>query len=327
MANLIPRTYKQGDESEILRLFKRAFGRELDLNYWNWRFRDNTEGKLQIELMFDSNLIAGHYAVSPVRMICDGKSVLTALSNYTMTHPDYGRRGIFTTLAERLYERIVREGGEFVWGFPNQNSYHGFINRLNWIPVKDISTLMLNAGEFKPAPLKKKFEVEEINYFGPEFDGLWVSLKDKYVGLFRYFVERNVQYLNWRFMKNPRYKYKIFCAKEGMNYLGYSVVKFYEDEEQVLGDIVDIFCAFDRDGFQFLIGESVEYLSQRATKICCWMNEGCEFYRYLKDMGFKESAFVTHFAVRPLSNFAERECRYLAEYANWYLTMGDSDVY
>jgi hypothetical protein len=57
------------------------------------------------------------------------------------------------------------------------------------------------------------------------------------------------------------------------------------------------------------------------------MNESCEFYRYLNEMGFKESSFVTHFGVRPLSYFAERERRYLSEYRNWYLTMGDSDVY
>lgn len=327
MGDLIPRAYTQGDEAKILRLYQLAYGRDLDLNYWNWRFRDNPEDKLQIELMFDGTLIAGHYAVSPVRIICDGKPILTALSNYTMTHPDYGRRGIFTVLAERLYDRIVPEGGEFVWGFPNQNSYHGFINRLKWVLVKDISTLVLKTGEFNFAPLKNGFASGEVKSFGPEFDDFWVSQKDKYAGHFRYFLERNAKYLNWRFTKNPKYPYKIFFAREGIYYLGYSVVKFYEAEEEVVGDIVDIFCTFDKEVFQFLIGKSVAYLSQKATKICCWMNEGCVFFRYLNEMGFRESPFITHFGVRPLSDFAEGERRYLSEYKNWYLTMGDSDVY
>ncbi len=327
MGDLIPRAYKPGDEREILRLYQLAFGRDLDLSYWNWRFRDNPEGKLQIELMFDGNSIAGHYAVSPVRMVCDGKPALTALSNYTMTHPDYGRKGIFTILAERLYDRIVTEGGEFVWGFPNKNSYHGFFHRLNWSWVKDISTLMVKAGEFKSPPWKSRLEAGEVNSFGPEFDVLWMEQRDQYANLFRYFAARDTKYLNWRFVQNPRYPYKIFFAKEGVHYLGYSVVKFYEDEDQVFGDIVDIFCTFDKDVFQFLIGTSVEYLSQKAAKICCWMNEGCVFYGYLRDMGFQESPFLTHFGVRPLSATAQGERAYLTEYKNWYLTMGDSDVY
>ena len=151
--------------------------------------------------------------------------------------------------------------------------------------------------------------------------------KGEYAGLFRYFVERDSKYLNWRFIKNPRYRYKIFCAKKGRLFLGYSAVKFYEDQEQVFGDIVDIFCPFDRDLFQFLIWESVNYLSLKAETICCWMNEHCEFHRYLHEMGFQDGSFITHFGVRPLSDLAEVERRYLTEYRNWYLTMGDSDVY
>jgi len=328
MADLCLRTYKEGDELQILELFKQTFGRDMGIDYWNWRFRDNVEGKIQIELMYDEELLVGHYAVAPAKMNFNNKLALTALSNNTMINPDYGRRGIFTKLASNLYARIKDYGVQLVWGFPNQASYHGFVHRLNWLPIKDIPTLTLSKDNLKHFNLAQpKHKVETISHFDPAFDDLWDRLRNEFASRFRYFVVRDSKYLNWRYVQNPKYQYKIFCVRKGDNYLGYAVTKFYSGGEQLMGDIVDIFCIFDKDVFLSLIQESINYLSQSASQICCWMNESCQFYEYLKEAGFVESSFVTHFGARPLLSLAEGEREYLAHYSNWYLTMGDSDVY
>ena len=328
MTDLYLSGYKGVDEHQIVQLFKQAFNRDMGLDYWNWRFKGNVEGKIQIDLMFDGELLVGHYAVSPIRMICNGKSILTGLSNNSMTHPDYGRRGIFKTLASSLYSRITNEGVELVWGFPNQASYYGFMHRLGWLPIKDMPMLTLSKDNLKHFNLAQpKHKVETISHFDPAFDNLWERLRDEFASRFRYFVVRDSKYLNWRYGQNPMYHYKILCIREGDDYLGYAVTKFYNGGEQLIGDIVDTFCVSDKEVFLSLIHQSISYLSQTASQICCWMNESCQFYEYLREAGFVESSFVTHFGARPLSNLAEEEREYLADYSNWYLTMGDSDVY
>ena len=86
--------YAPGDEDAILDLFAATFGQVLDMASWRWRYQDNPYGGTLIELMWDGDTLAGQYAVSPINMSIGGQIVPCALSLDTMTHPEYGRRGI-----------------------------------------------------------------------------------------------------------------------------------------------------------------------------------------------------------------------------------------
>ena len=131
------KAYKLGDELKIIELFEQSFGKKMSLEYWKWRFSDNPfTSNIFIDLMWDNDLLVGHYAVSPVEMILEDKKILTALSMTTMTHPQYGGKGIFSKLAENLYKRLTEEGYTMVWGFPNNNSHYGFNKNLNNIITK-----------------------------------------------------------------------------------------------------------------------------------------------------------------------------------------------
>ncbi|GAA4094468.1 GNAT family N-acetyltransferase [Mucilaginibacter panaciglaebae] len=72
------------------------------------------------------------YGVIPTLLWYDGKSILAAQSADTMTHPGYRNLGLFTRLANHTYTLCKQEGIRVVFGFPNQNSLPGFINKLNW---------------------------------------------------------------------------------------------------------------------------------------------------------------------------------------------------
>jgi hypothetical protein len=88
------------------------------------------------------------YGVIPCFMLIDGKEVLCAQSADTMTHTDYRNKGLFVQLANRTFELCTQVGIKFLFGFPNQNSLPGFVNKLGWqmtaqmdcfvIPVKAI---------------------------------------------------------------------------------------------------------------------------------------------------------------------------------------------
>lgn len=75
---------------------------------------------------------AAYYGVFPMAVQFGEHVVLAAQSGDTMTHPDHRGKGLFIDLAKRTYATARDEGIQFVFGFPNENSYPGFSRKLDW---------------------------------------------------------------------------------------------------------------------------------------------------------------------------------------------------
>jgi hypothetical protein len=72
-----------------------------------------------------------YYGVIPCFFQLNGKKVVAAQSADTMTHPDHRKKGLFQNLALKTYALAAELDIKFVFGFPNQDSYPGFM-KLNW---------------------------------------------------------------------------------------------------------------------------------------------------------------------------------------------------
>lgn len=148
------RDYAEGDETAIVPLFERVFGRPMgaseSIEHWRWEFARNPTGPEAIELVWDGERLVGQYAVSPRKVWFCGEARLAALSLDTMTDPDYGRQGIFSASAEACYAAMRERGFDFVFGFPNANSIHGFEKYLRWKTVMPtpVHVKALDVGEF-----------------------------------------------------------------------------------------------------------------------------------------------------------------------------------
>jgi hypothetical protein len=86
---------------------------------------------------------AAYYGVFPCKVLAEGKSVLAAQSGDTMTHPYHRGKGLFIKLAVKTYELCRSLGIGFVFGFPNENSYPGFVKKLAWIHREDLQIYKL----------------------------------------------------------------------------------------------------------------------------------------------------------------------------------------
>lgn len=75
---------------------------------------------------------AAFYGVIPMEFQYLNQNFLAAQSADTMTSPAHQRKGLFIILAKKTYKLAKKEGIIFVFGFPNENSFPGFKNRLNW---------------------------------------------------------------------------------------------------------------------------------------------------------------------------------------------------
>jgi hypothetical protein len=104
-----------------------------------------------------TNLPAGYYGVFPIYCELNGQRILAAQSGDTMTNPNHQGKGLFTMLAKMTYELAQKEGINFVFGFPNKNSYPGFIKKLAWNHYGDINNYIIKTGSFPFDKLAKKF--------------------------------------------------------------------------------------------------------------------------------------------------------------------------
>jgi GNAT superfamily N-acetyltransferase len=115
----------------------------------------------------DSGNMVGQYALMPTQLSLGGEIVLGAQSVDTMTHPEYRNQGMFAELAGSCMELAASRGIRVLYGFPNQNSYPGFVQKLNWDHTGDIHVWMrvLNSDAFVSQPMP----VRQIVSFGSRF--------------------------------------------------------------------------------------------------------------------------------------------------------------
>lgn len=312
------RPYAPGDEQAIIKLFALAFRRPLNLASWRWRYAENPFGGPHIQLMWHGRTLVGHYSVSPVDLCVAGTTWKCALSLDTMTHPAYGGRGIFTTLANNLYQQSEQAGYAMVWGFPNANSHHGFIGRLQWFDIASIPTLWLRAKPSRNNP----GNIQQVQDFDERIDELYARELQNWTCS----SARRAAVLQWRYFGRAGRDYRAAVLTSNGRVEGYSVYKIFRAENQLVGDIVDLFCIQDFEVFRDLVSWTAHTLFEHgAESVDMWMNESSPFYPCLTSMGFVADSPRTFFGGRILSPHLPRDT--VASWPEWYIQMGDSDVF
>ena len=304
---------------EILALFKDTFNREMSLDYWEWRYDKGPIDEKYIKLMWAGKKLVGHYAIFPVYLRLNNEILKTGFSMTTMTSPLYRGKGIFITLARSLYEDNFNNLN-IIWGFPNENSIHGFRKYLGWKYLSDINMLLLKLDEFKNVKSNKFDNIVETDYFNKDYNDLIYSMSEKY----KVIVNKDSSYFNWRYFSNPINKYYLYEYREDNELIGYCVCKLFKIDKHLEGDIVDIFCN-NEESFKLI----VFYSLQKMKKLGCiyantWMMD-IKYRQILYNIGFQETNRITHFGLKLNSDNPNNET--LLDFKNWYITMGDSDVF
>lgn len=313
------RPYTAGDEQAICGLFKLAFNKEMSLEYWNWRYRDNPTGMIMISLMWDGETLVGHYALSPVYLNLKGEKILSGLSMTTMTHPEYRGLGIFPTLAEHLYKEQALNGLKMVWGFPNNNSHYIFGKVLKWKDVEQIPTFSLFVEHFK-MPAEATSVVSSA-----QFKESYLSvLADQNEELCQ--VHKSLDYLNWRYLKNPTADYQIFeLEHKGKTYFAVTkVFPSFDVKGRYEIDVLELNFPDDyKSGVQLISAILENYKDFNPLKINMWMPLSSKKHLVFEKMGFGNVAPVTYLGFRSL----EDNSKGAIPFTYWDYQMGDSDVY
>lgn len=313
------KNYQEGDELKILELFELVFKQKLTQEQWLWRFRKNPAGKHLIKLMWDNDKLIGHYAVSPIVMSVEGNDVLTAHSLTTMTHPEYGGRGIFKQLSLALYDELENNlNCKAIWGYPNNNSHYGFVNSLQWSNIAVLHTLGLSADAIKGNDSNLK--IKQITQFDHTHS---TYINNKLRAKFSAYVKRDEEYLNWRYVYKPVTLYKKYEV-ESDHAKGILITKIYPSKQENYFDLNIIECFLDdynqlHEIIQYIIND----FKVNISRITIWKNLFDKDHLILEKIGFVPVLPQTYLAAR----IHETMPPSFSDYRNWYISMGDSDVF
>jgi predicted N-acetyltransferase YhbS len=127
------------DDPQIADLFDGVFGFRPSASHIDWKFRQNPDAIPLTVVAECENTIVGQYALWSTRLRLGREVVIGAQSLDTMTHPDFRGQGMFVALATECMELAFQRGVEALYGFPNDNSYPGFVRRLDWDHTGDVA--------------------------------------------------------------------------------------------------------------------------------------------------------------------------------------------
>ena len=146
---------------DLVFLYQSAFKQVTTVDYYQHKFNTAYLGVKHLGFLAydEKDEPAAVYGVFPYMMELGGKQYLAAQSGDTMTSPAHGGKGLFTTLARMTYELAKQEGIQFIFGFPNANSYPGFVKKLNWTHKENMTNWETSVFTFPCAAIAKKFPV------------------------------------------------------------------------------------------------------------------------------------------------------------------------
>jgi GNAT superfamily N-acetyltransferase len=105
-----------------------------------------------------TNLPAAYFGVIPCFIQYNNEPVLAAQSADTMTHPEHRNKGLFVLLARFTYDLCRNENIKLAFGFPNQSSLPGLINKLDWQVIGHLERFTIHVTTVPLERLVAKFD-------------------------------------------------------------------------------------------------------------------------------------------------------------------------
>jgi hypothetical protein len=153
----------ESNVTDLLLIYKDAFGIDLNLDVLKkkqntHKFGDSYVGFIAYDL---DNIPAAFYGVYPCQIEYQGKLFLAAQSGDTMTHSQHTGKGLFTQLALKTFNYCQENSFHLVFGFPNENSFPGFIKKLGWTHFDDITPYLIRVKCIPWIRLKNTFRLPQ----------------------------------------------------------------------------------------------------------------------------------------------------------------------
>ena len=152
---------------DLIPLYENAFGKKITLSSLRQKLNTSFAGISHVGYTAydqDGNA-AAFYGVFPCLAQYNDQTYLVAQSGNTMTHAAHQGKGLFTILAKKTYEYCRDKGIHLVFGFPNNNSYPGFVRKLDWIHFDNIEAYTIRVKTISFYRMNKWFKMSEERFY------------------------------------------------------------------------------------------------------------------------------------------------------------------
>ncbi len=331
--DLTIREYRPGDEVAILATFNRVF-QEIDPGFeprslaeWRWQYLANPSG-WRIWLAVDpEGGVASQYAGVGQRMRLAGGEGSFCQAVDSMTDPAYRRGlkrpGFFVLTA---YPFAKKHGGPppdhdtIVWGLPVPSAWR--IGK-TYLSYELVRTQLELAAPLEALELAGSHgcEVDELSSW-PEEVGAFTAQALEPFGAS---AVRDAAQLDWRFVKNPRHDYVLARARRGSRWCGLCVYrKGAFDGKEDRGLLCDWVVSPGDDGARHAL---LAWARERAARdgageLTLVLPDRAPDWLALQAAGFR--AAPTRYFLTGRTFDRRYDMRWLR--ANWYYTLGDTDL-
>ena len=236
------REYREGDEEQILAMFRRSFFVDRSVARWSWEYRENPYGNRKISLAFaEAGRLVAHYSGYPVRFHRAGAQALTALQiGDTMTEPSFrhvgrGPTSLLGRTVRHYYARFCDGQVAFNYGVNTGNIQRFSMSFVGARRLEDLPYHLRETGPPLPAPHPLRvrlggWRVERISSFDERFDELFRRV----AGDYRLLIERDARYLEWRYARCPDTEYFLYAVFRRDRLAGWSVFRYRKDQREIL---------------------------------------------------------------------------------------------
>jgi len=206
---------EEKDIPEILRVLKASLGETSSKKteeIWRYKHLDNPFGKSLVLLAIEDGTIIGVRAFMRWQWKKNNESYSCFRAVDTATHPRHQGKGVFKKLTLEAIERAKSDKNHFIFNTPNQQSLPGYL-KMKWEIVDNIKVNIYPTfyqswfGYFSP-----KLE-DEISFRKEDLHELCELSNEQKSLKYEFYTPKNIDYLNWRYQKNPMQSYEIFKRK------------------------------------------------------------------------------------------------------------------
>ena len=361
------RFFQQGDDEDIVHLLDLVFDGwpKLDLissplEHWRWKYIDNPQKSRSVRVALSNNRIIG-CAGNIILKIKIGDTALNCAQGVDFAvNPDFRGRGAITKMGELFDELITRHNVAVNYGIESnpiliardlRRGHPHFPHTIaNLVRIKDIEA-HLNAIPVQKAWLMKYgfrvtkyvnkimniinrpisrgegLPVHEITHFDNQIEEFWKKVSSNY----RFIIERNPEYLNWRYCDPRAGGFVVRQVRENEEILGYSVLKINRYlVDYPVGFIVDLLAIPDRlDVADKLVEDAIGYFDDRDVNIINYLVvKNHPYESVVRSRGFLDSRIKFHLFYVPTAPEVANEMRSLEKLpaSKVFYSWGDHDT-
>jgi len=316
VAAWIIRPYEPGDESALVALYERVFGRPMSVAHWRWKLgHAGRVPNVFVAVVRDGtgDRIVSQCAAIPLRYLGPTGELHAMVAVDAMTDPDFRRQGLLTAVHRQGYGVWRDAGFAFVAGLPNQQwgsraralgwrelfplAWRLHPLRLDRIVARRYGLLAQTVARMANAPwniywARRRRTNSEIHIRRVTtahcFDDFWRRLETSRGQRSICTLVRDREWIDWRYLSAPDSTYVVLIAEADDAVVGYAVCRLRVDGDRRVGYVPEL-AALKDDAtvLQALLRSAITELAANGAELVASLTRpGTPLDRVLRGAGF-----------------------------------------